>query len=394
MVEAGKPTGLPAFLSAGLFMSKNKDQNLHWMRCALELARQGEGRTVPNPPVGAVVVRNGEIVGSGFHPQAGAPHAEVFALRQAGDLCRGATLYVTLEPCSHHGRTPPCADAVINAGIAAVFIGVPDPNPRVAGRGIERLKAAGISVAVGCLEEECRQLIAAFKKHILTGLPYTIYKSAMTLDGNTTAASGDSRWVSGEESRRRVHQLRHRVDAIMVGIDTVCADDPLLNTRIDGEEGHDPLRIVVDSQLRMPLNSRMLSQDSEAGTLIATISTDAAKKTELERAGAEVVVVPEMDGRVSLTELWRLLGERPIQKLLLEGGSTLATAAYRSGLIDQMLLFIAPKLLGGHGERGIFSGPPCASMAEAMTIDKQHIHFEQVGEDLLVTGEIISCSLD
>lgn len=368
------------------------EDHRRWMEKAVSLARQGEGRTAPNPPVGAVIVRDGQLVGEGFHPRAGEPHAEVFALRQAGSAARGATVYVTLEPCSHFGKTPPCADALIAAGVERVFVGTVDPNPKVAGRGVERLRAAGIEVCCGLLEDDCRQLIAAFKKHILTGLPYTVYKSAMTLDGNTATANGDSRWVSCPASRRRVHRLRHRVDAIMVGIETVLNDDPLLNTRLENEIGHDPLRVIVDSRLRIPETCRLLTQDSEAATLVATITDNRDKISRLEQAGAEVLVLPEEGGRVSLGALWRALGERQIQKLLLEGGATLAASVLEAGLIDRLMLFVAPKLLGGTTAHGIFNGTSCTLMADAIRLD--HYRFEQVGDDLLIEGEIAQCLPD
>ncbi|MCD6581637.1 MAG: bifunctional diaminohydroxyphosphoribosylaminopyrimidine deaminase/5-amino-6-(5-phosphoribosylamino)uracil reductase RibD [Desulfuromusa sp.] len=362
------------------------------MQLAVNLARQGEGRTAPNPPVGAVIVKDNQIVGEGFHPQAGEPHAEIFALRQAGGKAQGAEMYVTLEPCSHHGKTPPCADALIAAGIKSVYVGVVDPNPQVAGRGIERLKNAGIDVQAGILESECYRLIVAFKKHISTGLPFTIYKAAMTLDGNTATSLGDSKWVSGEESRLQVHRLRDRVDAIMVGVGTVLSDDPLLNTRLSDNSGRDPLRVVVDSQLRINPACRMLKQVSAAKTLISTISTDQKKIAALQNVGAEVVVLPTDSGQVSLLELWQELGRRNVQKLLLEGGATLAKAALNNGLIDQLMLFIAPKLLGGSSAFGIFSGSGCAEMSAAIKL--KDVCFQQVGEDLLITGDIAPCLLD
>ncbi len=363
-----------------------------FMHRALRVARQGEGRTAPNPPVGAVIVRNGQVVGEGFHPQAGEPHAAIFALRQAKDQARDAAIYVTLEPCSHQGKTPPCADALISAGIKTVFVGVVDPNPQVAGRGIERLRRAGIDVHVGLLESECRCLIAAFRKHVTTGLPFTIYKSAMTLDGNTATRSGDSHWVSGDQSRLLVHRLRDRVEAIMVGIETVLKDDPLLNTRLQNGGGRDPLRVVVDSQLRMPPECRMLNQDSEAMTLIATILEDHKKISRLQQAGAEVVVLPAESDRVSLLSLWKELGRRSVQRVLFEGGATLAEAALKAGLIDQLMLFIAPTLLGGTSRKGIFSGSGCAKMSDAIKLE--NFLYEQVGRDLLITGDLTQCLPD
>lgn len=369
------------------------DQHQQYMAQALQLAKQGEGRTAPNPPVGAVVVRQGRVVGSGFHPQAGEPHAEVFALRQAKEQARGADVYVTLEPCSHQGRTGPCVEALIAAGVGRVFVGVQDPNPQVAGRGIQLLQQAGIEVEVGILAEQCRRLIAPFARQILSGLPYTIYKTAMTLDGKTATASGDSRWISGEQSRLRVHQLRDRVEAIMVGIGTLLNDDPLLNTRLPESAGRDPLRVVVDSRLQIPLNSKLLHQQSEAKNLLATTAAAEQQKiAELQQLGAEVLVLPDDSGQVSLVHLWRELGKRDVQRLLLEGGATLAGAALKAGLIDQMMVFIAPKLIGGAADYGIFAGAGCQQLANAVPLKR--MVYEQVGEDLLITGEMERCSQD
>ena len=363
-----------------------------YMSRALSLAQKGEGRTAPNPPVGAVIVRDGEIIGEGYHPKAGEPHAEIFALQQAGRLVRGSDLYVTLEPCSHQGKTGPCADAVIAAGIKKVFVGVQDPNPQVAGHGIERLRAAGIEVTRGVLEDECRRLIAPFTRHILSGMPYTIYKTAMTLDGKTATATGDSKWISGESSRLEVHRLRSKVEAIMVGIETVLQDDPHLNTRLP-EGGRDPLRVVVDSQLRMPETAAMLSQNSVAKTLIATTAAaDEALRQKLELVGAEIVVLPEEEGRVSLSKLWLELGRRNVQTLLLEGGATLAASALRQCLIDRMMVFVAPKMIGGDSEYGIFRGDGCQQIMDAPKLDD--IRLERYDEDLLICGEVVKCSPD
>ncbi|PLX87388.1 MAG: bifunctional diaminohydroxyphosphoribosylaminopyrimidine deaminase/5-amino-6-(5-phosphoribosylamino)uracil reductase RibD [Desulfuromonas sp.] len=359
---------------------------------ALDLARKGEGRTAPNPPVGAVIVRDGEVVGEGFHPKAGEPHAEVFALRQAGDSARGADLYVTLEPCSHQGKTGPCAEAVIAAGIARVFVGVQDPNPQVAGRGIERLRAAGVDVVCGVLKDDCRRLIAPFTRQILSGLPYTIYKTAMTLDGKTATATGDSRWISGESSRLEVHRLRDRVEAIMVGVDTLLQDDPLLNTRLpDG--GRDPLRVVVDSHLRTPVDAQMLQQKSAAGTLIATTAAaDSSQIDALAAAGAEVLVLPDADGRVALPELWRELGTRHVQTLLLEGGATLAGEALRQGLVDQVMVFVAPKLIAGDSLYGIFRGPGCEMLADAIRLED--VRLDTFDQDIRMCAEVVRCLPD
>ena len=363
-----------------------------FMQRALELARKGEGRTAPNPPVGAVVVKDGEIIGEGYHPQAGEPHAEIFALRQAGDRARGAEIYVTLEPCSHYGKTPPCADALIAAGVASVFIGTVDPNPKVAGRGVGKLRAAGISVEVGVLASECQQLIAPFKKHILTGLPYTIYKTAMTLDGNTATAAGDSKWISGEESRLWVHWLRDRVEAIIVGSGTVSSDDPQLNTRIPSGRGRDPLRVVVDSELKIKPDCRLLTQQSAAGTVVATTSSDEIKIAALQDAGAEVMRFSAVHGQVPLDQLWHELGRRNVQRLLLEGGAGLAAAALKKGLIDQLVAFIAPKIIGGCSKYGIFSGTGCDVMADAIKL--QNVTCRPSGDDFMIMGDVSPCLPD
>jgi len=363
-----------------------------FMLHALDLARSALGRTSPNPAVGAVIVREGKIVGEGFHPKAGEPHAEVFALQQAADLAAGADIYVTLEPCSHRGRTGPCTRALVVAGIKRVFVGTIDPNPLVAGRGIKHLQKAGIEVQVGLCGADCKKLIAPFAWHIVKGTPYTLYKAAMTLDGQLATHTGDSRWVSGETSRQRVHLLRDQVDAIMVGVETIIADDPQLTTRLP-QGGHDPLRVVVDSRLRIPLKSQIVQHQSLASTLIATTSQALPDSiSRLQNAGCEVLVLPEADGRVSLPDLWRELGCRNIQHLLLEGGRTLATAALNAGLINRLQVYIAPKLLGGVGLSGLFAGEGRSLMKDALPLEDMII--EKVGEDLLLTAEVKKCLRD
>jgi len=361
-----------------------------YMARALDLGRRAEGRTRPNPAVGSVVVREGIIVGEGFHPQAGQPHAEIFALRQAGEKARGADLYVTLEPCSHQGRTGPCAEAVIAAGIGRVFIGTRDPNPVVSGRGIAALEAAGIPVRVGILEPECRRLIAPFAKHVATGHPFVILKSAMTLDGKTATSSGDSRWISGPDSREHVHRLRDRVDAIMVGIGTVLDDNPRLTTRLpDG--GRDPLRFVVDSRLRIPEDAAILSVSSEAATVIATTQAAPADKVDrLSKRGIEVLKVAERDGRVDPASLMAELGARGIQSVLVEGGSALSSSLLKAGQIDRLMIFIAPVLTGGDDGKGLFAGRGAARIADALRLGD--IRVSRFGDDILIEGEVEPCS--
>ncbi|MBT1075893.1 bifunctional diaminohydroxyphosphoribosylaminopyrimidine deaminase/5-amino-6-(5-phosphoribosylamino)uracil reductase RibD [Geobacter grbiciae] len=347
---------------------------------ALTLARRGMGKTSPNPAVGCVIVRDGAIVGEGWHRKAGTPHAEVHALRQAGELARGADVYVTLEPCSHFGKTPPCAEALVEAGVGRVFVGMVDPNPKVSGRGIERLRVAGIDVVTGIREAECRRLNEPFVKHVTTGLPFVILKSAMTMDGKTATASGDSRWITNEKSRRYVHKLRSMVDAIMVGVGTVLADDPQLTARIP--RGKDPVRVVVDSSLRIPSGARMLHQESPVATVIATVSGDRNRIVGLESAGAEVLRCHAVMGRVDLRDLLARLGARGVQSILLEGGSELAGEALRAGLIDKCVLFYAPKFLGGAAGLGLFGGPSAERMDGCYRL--KDVRVRRFGDDVMI----------
>jgi diaminohydroxyphosphoribosylaminopyrimidine deaminase / 5-amino-6-(5-phosphoribosylamino)uracil reductase len=355
--------------------------HLKMMRQAVVLARRGVGKTSPNPAVGCVIVRDGAVVGRGWHKKAGTPHAEVHALNEAGELAAGADVYVTLEPCAHFGKTPPCAKALIAAKVARVFVAMVDPNPLVAGGGIRMLREAGIEVQTGLLEEACRELNRPFIKWIQTKLPYVILKSAVTLDGKTATSNGDSKWITSDRSRREVHRLRGRVDAIMVGVGTVLKDDPLLTCRVPG--GKDPLRVVVDSTLRIPLHAAILSVKSSAGTLIASCSADQARIEAVTSRGAEILGCHENNGRVDLADLFRELGARGVQSVLLEGGSHLAGAALRAGLIDKCMIFLAPKLVGGGGF-GLFSGDGVGLMEDAIKLEGMTV--KRVGVDLLVEG--------
>lgn len=360
-----------------------------YMVRALELARMGEGRTRPNPAVGAVIVRGDEVIGEGYHPQAGEPHAEIFALRQANERARGAELFVTLEPCSHHGRTAPCVEAVLAAGIRRVCIGTGDPNPKVAGRGIARLQDAGVDVRVGVLEADCRQLIAPFAKHVTTGLPFVVLKSAVTLDGRTATVSGDSRWITGAESRAWVHHLRNRLDAVMVGVGTLLRDDPLLTTRLP-KGGRDATRIVVDSRLRIPETAAMLGVVSSAPTIIATTAAAPAEKiARLQARGAQVMIAAASAEGVDLQDLLRRLGDSGIQSILLEGGNILNASALQAGLIDRAMIFIAPLLLGSGDAPGIFAGRGPERLAEALRLTD--IRVRRFGDDTLIEGEVSGC---
>ena len=333
------------------------------MRRALRLAERGRGRTAPNPPVGALVVADGEIVGEGWHQGAGGPHAEVGAIDAAGDRARGATIYLTLEPCTHHGRTPPCAPRVIESGIARAVIATTDPNPNEGGAGIRALTDAGIEVRTGVLEEEARTLIQGFTRWIQTRTPFVTVKIASTLDGRVAAADGSSKWVTGLASRRDAHRMRAWSNAVVVGIGTVLADDPALTCRLRGYAGPQPLRVVVDSAARTPLTAHVL--DDAAPKLIAATAKASEESVEAIRAlGAEVVRVPAREGRVDLAALLQELGGRGITDVLVEGGPTLIGDLVERRLVDKYVFYIAPKLLGQVGLSAI-SGLVAPNIADA-----------------------------
>ena len=360
-------------------------QSDQFMQQALVLARMGLGRTAPNPPVGAVLVRDGKVVGEGFHPAAGEPHAEIFALREAGALARGADLYVTLEPCCHTGRTGPCTEAIIEAGVVRVHVGTLDPNPQVAGKGIIRLQNAGIPVTEGLNGAECRTLIAPFSKILKTGLPYVVYKAAMTLDGQTATASGDSKWISCEQSRELVHLFRNQVDGIMVGSGTVKSDDPKLTTRLAGP-GRDPVRIVLDGSLSTSPQANVYSQSSQAGSLLITAVEHGAEKLQpFLAAGVEVIQVRRHAAGLDLHEALIELGRRDLQSLLLEGGSKLAAAMLKAKLVDRLMIFVAPKLVGGEG-RSLFKGEGVDAISKAFRL--KELQTRWVDCDILVEGEV------
>ncbi len=355
-----------------------------FMARALELAREAEGRTSPGASVGAVVVRDGRIVGEGRYEGVGSPHAEVAALRAAGEAARGATLYVTLEPCCHHGRTPPCTDAVIAAGIAEVHCSHIDPDPRVSGRGMAQLEAARIRVVADEGEAEARRINEAYLKHRTSGRPFVIAKFAASLDGKIAATSGDSRWVSGPEARAWSHDLRTRIDAIAVGVNTVLVDDPQLTARPkDRLAERQPLRVVVDSQGHTPADAKVLG--CGAKTLVAT--TEASSKNwrrEMEQAGAQVIVLPDQSGRVSLPALLDHLGRADALSLLVEGGGVLLGSFFDQRLVDKVHAVIAPMIIGGATAPAAVAGAGAARMADALRL--RDVTVERLGEDVLVTG--------
>jgi diaminohydroxyphosphoribosylaminopyrimidine deaminase/5-amino-6-(5-phosphoribosylamino)uracil reductase len=352
-----------------------------FMRRALELAERGRGCVEPNPMVGAVVVRGGRIVGEGLHARFGGPHAEPVAVAAAGEACRGATLYVTLEPCTHYGKTPPCVPAVLAAGFTRVVAAMIDPDPHNQGRGIEQLRAAGVEVETGLLEGEARRLNAPFVKLATRGLPFVTAKWAMSLDGKTATRTGDSRWVSSAPSRELVHTLRGQMDALLVGIGTVLADDPLLTARPPGPRT--AVRIVADSQARLPLDSQLARTVKQAPVLAATTeAAPAERRGALQAAGVEVLLLPAEAGRVSLRALLAELGRRRMSNVLLEGGGELAAAALAGGLVDKLLVFVAPKVLGGRDAPTPAGGEGVATVAQA--IRAREWASRRVGDDILI----------
>lgn len=364
--------------------------SVQYMARALELARRGEGRTAPNPPVGAVLVRDGEIVGEGYHPAAGEPHAEIFALRAAGELALGADLYVTLEPCCHHGRTGPCSEALLAAGIRRVWYGSVDPNPQVAGNGLARLRAAGVEINPGPLVEECRRLIAPFAKHLLTGRPYLILKAAMTIDAQLATSAGESQWISGVASREHGHRLRNQVDGILTGAGTVLADDPQLTVRMAA--GRNPARIILDGQLRTPLSARVYTDVPGARLLVTADDLPADRLRPYAEQGVEIIQVPKVVDRLDLAAAMAELGRRNLMCLLVEGGGALNGALLRAGLVDRLALFIAPLLLGGDDGTPLFAGAGRVRLAEALRL--RDLQISCVGKDLLLEGEVTACSPD
>ncbi|AEB29178.1 fused diaminohydroxyphosphoribosylaminopyrimidine deaminase; 5-amino-6-(5-phosphoribosylamino) uracil reductase [Carnobacterium sp. 17-4] len=353
---------------------------------ALDLARKGKGWTTPNPLVGAVIVKGGRVIGQGYHQKYGQPHAEVNAIVSAKKDVTGATLYVTLEPCSHFGKTPPCSDLLIDKNIKRVVVGTLDPNPLVAGKGIERLRSNGIEVVTGVLEEESQKLNEIFIKYIVTKEPFVVMKNAMSLDGKIATVTGESQWISGESSRKQVHSLRHELAGIMVGIETIIKDDPQLTSRT--LNSRNPIRIVVDSQLRIPIASKVLTQQDKAKTIVATTKRANNEKLEtLKQMGIEVIVTKEKYGRVDLQELMKVVGAKGIDSILLEGGATLNFSALEEGIVDKIQSYIAPKIIGGKEAKTAVEGAGVHSLKSAFQIDRMTP--VMVGEDLFVEGYIV-----
>lgn len=357
-----------------------------YMRIALQLAERGRGWVSPNPMVGAVIVKEGRIIGKGFHERYGQPHAERNALSACTEPPNGADMYVTLEPCCHHGKQPPCVDAIIEAGIRRVIVGSGDPNPLVAGKGIRILKEHGIQVAENVLKKECGQLNEVFFHFIKTGNPFVAMKYAMTMDGKIAAHTGESKWVTGEAAREHVQQLRHRYTAIMAGVGTVLADDPLLTCRMEG--GKNPIRIICDSRLRTPLTANVVKTAKEVPTLIASCCIQEDKYSPYEEAGCRILTVGEKDGHVDLKELMKKLGEEKIDSILLEGGGTLNWSALEAGIVQKSWTYIAPKLFGGQDAKTPVEGTGFPSPSSCAMLKNSEI--TRIGEDFLIESEVES----
>lgn len=356
-----------------------------FMEQALSLAEKGVGAVNPNPLVGAVIVKNGNIIGEGYHAKYGHLHAERNALLACGESPKGATLYVTLEPCCHHGKTPPCTDAILESGISTVVIGAPDPNPRVNGGGVKVLRDNGITVITGVLEEKCRKQNEIFFHYITKNTPYVLMKYAMTADGKIATTTGDSKWISNERSRENVHKTRHKFSAIMVGIGTVLADNPTLNTRI--EKGRNPLRIICDSKLSIPIDSNIVQTAREIPTLLAHSSQNPKREKQLTDLGLTLLHLPNEQGQVCLQSLMNTLHEKAVDSVLLEGGSQLNFSMLEAKLVQKLQVYIAPKLFGGVGAKSPIGGMGISFAKDAISLSSPNI--TQIGDDLLLEYDVL-----
>lgn len=355
------------------------------MKSALRLAKKGKGKVDPNPMVGAVIVKENKVIAKGWHESYGEAHAEVRAFENAITDVEGATMYVTLEPCSHYGKTPPCADMIIKKKIKRVVVGTLDPNPLVAGQGVKKLIDSGIEVLTGVLEKECRDINRVFMKYIAEKKPFVVMKTAMSLDGKIATKTGESKWITGAKARESVHELRNEMAGIMVGINTVIKDNPQLTCRI--ENGKNPIRIIVDSKLRIPIDSKVLENQDIAKTIISTTDQgDIRKKKEIEEKGVKVLVVKSLEGRVDLQDLMSKLAEEKIDSILLEGGATLNFSALEQSIVDKVQIYIAGKIIGGDQSKTPVGGRGIDLLRDAFQLE--NIKYKSVGEDLLVEGYI------
>jgi len=368
-------------------MKATKMDHETYMKQALALAEKGIGYTSPNPMVGAVVVRNDKIVGTGYHHACGEAHAEVNALNDAGDLAKGATIYVTLEPCNHTGKTPPCTLAILNAGISKVIMAMFDPNPHVAGNGAKFLEQKGVTVISGICEKEAKQLNQAFCKFVMTGKPFVTMKYAATMDGRIATQNGDARWISNEKSRHYVHQLRHANDAILVGIGTVNNDNPSLTTRLPEKNGKDPVRIILDTHLRIDQHAKVLNQESNAETIIVCAEESSNDRGHMfQRKQVRVLPVALKNKCIDLDLLMTNLGQMNITSILIEGGSRIHSSAIQAGIVDQVCCFIAPKILGGDGYPVCHGDAPLL-MKNAVSV--RNIRVRQFDDDTMIQGLLV-----
>lgn len=357
------------------------------MRRALELSKKAVGLVNPNPLVGAVIVKDNRIISEGYHEYFGGPHAEVNAFKNAKENVEGATMYVTLEPCAHYGKTPPCADAIVQNKISKVVIGMIDPNPLVAGKGIEILRSNGIEVTTGIMDTEIKKTNEIFIKYITHKKPFCIMKTAMTMDGKIATSIGESKWISNEKSRAYVHEVRHMVTGIMVGIGTVLNDDPELTTRREGIISKNPIRIIIDSTAKIPIDSKVLKCDKKTKTIVVT--TEFAKDTKIEaikQKGAQVIVIPSKNSRVNLNYLMRVLGDMGIDSILLEGGSTLNYSALEEGIVDKVITFISPKIFGGTTGKTPVGGQGIEYVSDAILLTDMKV--TRFNEDIMIEGYV------
>ena len=360
-----------------------RQEDIEYMRRAMELAERGVGFTNPNPMVGAVIVKGGKVIGEGWHERCGEWHAERNAFKNCTVSAEGATMYVTLEPCCHYGKTPPCTEAIIEHGIARVVVGMEDPNPLVAGKGIALLREAGIEVVCGVEEEALREQNRVFLKYISTKLPWVAMKTAMTLDGKIATRTGDSKWITGAEAQAYVHELRHRFMAILVGIGTAVADDPLLNCRIEGRGVRQPIRVVVDSNARLSLDSQLVKTAGEYRTIVAhTRFAPEERVKALRETGVEMLLCKEKEGLVDVRNLLELLGLSGIDSILLEGGGSLNYTFLSEGLADELYAFIAPKIVGGMNAKTPVEGAGMEKMADAINLELENVL--NIGHDVLL----------
>lgn len=359
-----------------------------FMKLALKLAKKGAGWVNPNPMVGAVIVKENEIIGQGYHEYYGGAHAEVNAINSCKQSPQGATLFVNLEPCVHEGKTPPCAELIVEMGIKRVVIAMRDPNPKVNGKGIDYLNMNGVIVETGMMEEEARLLNETFIKFITTRKPFCLYKAAMTLDGKIASATGDSRWISGEASRKLAHKLRHEYSAIMVGIGTVLKDNPKLDARRTRKISKDPLKVIVDSVARISLDAKVLTHNPQLTLVAVTQMADPEKLSEIRRTGAQVIVCPEKNEQVDLEYLMLALGSMDIDSVFLEGGGTLAFSAIQDKVVDKVILFVAPKFIGGKKAPTILEGDGIPRISQAIPFDVTKL--KMIEEDIIIEG-YLSC---